>query len=59
MTFFFKSETEKHLKLGSSRLGESPDKSLTRSLEECWDELSDDKEDDEHSSEDDILRLGM
>lgn len=37
MTFFFKSETEKHLKLGS-RLGESEDelpepRSLTRSLD--------------------------
>lgn len=65
MTFFFKSETEKHLNDVTEWSGEPPseDNNLTRSLDSDWELLSDETEDEEEEdvdeSSEDIFRLGM
>lgn len=57
MIFFFKSDTEKHLKLWSRAVNsEEDERSFTPSLENCCDELSEEKEAESSLV---ILRLGM
>lgn len=57
ITFFFRSDTEKHLKVGSRPGDPGEESSLTRSLDSCCDDPSDD--DDEVVSSLASLRLGM